>query len=56
VTNINTKRAVVHAVVPAELLEQFKRVAVAEDRSLSAQLRKAIAEHIDQRERSERER
>ena len=46
-TSTNTKpRAVVHAVVPAPLLEQLRAVAKREDRTLSAELRRAVAAHV----------
>lgn len=46
----NGKRAVLHASVPESLARELKAVAVSEDRSLSGQLRVAVAEHIARHE------
>jgi hypothetical protein len=40
------KRAIIHASVPAKLAEGLKALAVAQDRSLSGELRRAVAEHL----------
>lgn len=46
-TSTNTKpRTVVHAVVPPALLDQLRQVAKREDRTLSAELRRAVAAHV----------
>ena len=47
------KRAVIHASVPAELARGLKALAAAEDRSVSAELRRAVAEHIAAHERED---
>lgn len=44
------KRTIIHASVPEELAQGLKAIAVAQDRSLSAELRRAVAEHIAQHE------
>jgi hypothetical protein len=38
---------VVHFRVRAELLDQLREIAAREDRSLSGEVRKAIAEHVE---------
>jgi predicted transcriptional regulator len=47
------KKAVIHASVPEELAQGLKAVAEAADRSLSAELRRAVAEHLAQHERKD---
>jgi hypothetical protein len=45
----NTK-SVLHASVPEAMAAQLKALATAQDRSVSAELRRAVAEHIRQHE------
>ena len=42
----DSTKVVLHATVPEELARGLKAIAEAEDRSVSAELRRAVAEHL----------
>ena len=47
----NTKRLVVTARIAPGLLEQLREIAAREDRSVGAEVRRAVAQHVERAER-----
>ena len=52
-THTNTTPVIVHARVPAALLNQLRVIAEREDRSLSAEVRRGLTLHVKHLERGE---
>jgi predicted transcriptional regulator len=53
-TGETTMASVAHTVISDDLMNRFRRIALASDRSLAAQLRCAIREHVERIEKAEK--
>ena len=52
---MNSGKTMASFQAPRELVDQVRQLAIARDRSVSAEIRRAIAEHVEREQAAERE-